>query len=615
MEEYMETLSAQIDGSSASDISGFPARQDDFKRMIREKAITPFFQPIYDLYTGDIFGYEILSRGTAPFENPKLMFRLASAWDVSWELEYTCRMNALEKIASLPEAFDQKYFFINVSPHIFNNPLFSRGFSRKELREIGIDYKNIVIEITEASTVGDYKGFEDLIRHYVEQGFYVALDDFGAGHSGLITLVAMTPHYLKLDRGIISDIHLNTYKQNLVKAISSFSSSVEIYLIAEGIEKYEELRTAFRQGVRFGQGFLLGKPLPYPVIHTRETKELLHDLIEDYNLSRFAVDISISKLVARPFTVESRTMTCADLDREFRRNNSMDHVVVLDEGVPSSLITRQDFYSAIGGRYGFSFFEKRLIDSILTPNMLVVEEQTDLRTLGKFAMNRNHNELYNPVVIIDKTGTFIGTITIKQLLTKAFDMEIKIASYSNPLTELPGNIIIGVWLDEVLAKPKFTVIYGDLNNFKEYNDTYGFARGDDMIKLTAKVLQKHFAPLGSDVRIGHIGGDDFIVIYDDIIPEYALEDVCRDFDDQKGDFFSSAHITKGFYYAANRQGDEVKTPLVSLSLAVVTEKNFDGSPHPARLSEIAAHLKKKIKSVNREHPKSDYLEERRIYEL
>jgi len=63
MEEDMETLSAQIDGSSASDISDFPARQDDFKRMIREKAITPFFQPIYDLYTGDIFGYEILSRG------------------------------------------------------------------------------------------------------------------------------------------------------------------------------------------------------------------------------------------------------------------------------------------------------------------------------------------------------------------------------------------------------------------------------------------------------------------------------------------------------------------------------------------------------------------------
>lgn len=91
--------------------------------------------------------------------------------------------------------------------------------------------------------------------------------------------------------------------------------------------------------------------------------------------------------MARPYTVESGTMTCAELDREFRRNSSMDHVVVLEEERPSALITRQDFYSAIGGRYGFSFFEKRRINSILTPNMLVVEEQTDLRTLGKFAMN------------------------------------------------------------------------------------------------------------------------------------------------------------------------------------------------------------------------------------
>ncbi len=598
----------------AVDMRNEKASRENFIRLIENKWITPHFQPIYDLYTGDIFGYEVLSRGAPPFVNPEYMFRIAEEWGLSWELENACRVVALRKIAALPDAFTQNYFFLNVSPTIFNNPSFSRGFSRGELKEIGIDFRNIIIEITESSSVEDYTGFEKLIRHYVEEGFQVALDDFGAGHSGLITLVAMTPHYLKIDRAIISEIHLNSYKQNLVKAISSFSSSVETNMIAEGIEKIEELQTVFRQGVRFGQGFLLGKPLPYPEVKTAETKKLLHELIEDYNHTRFAVDISISKLVSRPKTFERNTMTCSELDREFKRNNSLDHVVVIDNGKPVQLITRQDFYSAIGGRYGYAFFEKRAIEGLPTPDMLAVQEQTDLRTLGRFAMNRNHNELYNPVVIVNKFGAFIGTITIKQLLSKAFDMEIKIASYSNPLTELPGNMIIGMWLEEILAKETFTVIYGDLNHFKEYNDNYGFARGDDMIKFTAKIFQRHLNPIGNDIYLGHIGGDDFIIITEQLIPEYVMENVCVDFDTGKLDYFSSDHITKGFYLAVNRQGKKVKTPLVSLSLAVVTEKNFDVSPHPGRLSEIAAHLKKKIKIINRDNPKSDYLQERRAYD-
>jgi diguanylate cyclase (GGDEF)-like protein len=480
---------------------------------------------------------------------------------------------------------------------------------------MGIDYQKIVIEITEATTVEDYAGFEKLIRYYVGEGFYVALDDFGAGHSGLITLVAMTAHFLKLDQGIISDIHLNSYKQNLIKAISSFSTSVEIYMIAEGIEKFEELKTVFRQGVRYGQGYLLGKPEPVPALQHSETRKLLNGLMEDHNHTRFAVDISITKLVSRPYTVQRGTMTCAELDRVFRQNNSMDHVVILENDIPRSLITRQDFYGAIGGRYGFSFFEKRPIEVIITPKMLAVEEQTDLRSLGRFAMNRNHKELYNPVVIVDKQGAFVGTITVKQLLLQAFDMEVKIASYSNPLTELPGNMIISVWLEEAVQKPTFTVVYGDLNSFKEYNDTYGFTRGDDMIKLAARVLQKNFIPLGNDVRLGHIGGDDFIIIAERAIPEYVYENVCREFDESKQEFFIDEHREAGYYVATNRQGEPVPTPLVSLSLAVVTERNFTVAPHPVRLSEISSLLKKKIKSINNEQPKSAYLEERRKYDL
>ncbi|MFW5768652.1 MAG: EAL domain-containing protein, partial [Spirochaetota bacterium] len=206
-----------------------------FRAMLEKGSITPHFQPIFDLYTGDIFGYEILSRGEHPFENPATMFERAREYGLAWELEYACRIQALKSIADLPASFKTKYFFLNVSPHIFNNPEFLKGFTPSDLKVLGIDLNKIVIEITETSSIEDYRGFERLIRYYVEQGFHVALDDFGAGHSGLITLVAMTPHFLKLDRAVISDIHLNSYKQNLVKAIASFAGSVETHMIAEGI--------------------------------------------------------------------------------------------------------------------------------------------------------------------------------------------------------------------------------------------------------------------------------------------------------------------------------------------------------------------------------------------
>lgn len=174
-------------------------------------------------------------------------------------------------------------------------------------------------------------------------------------------------------------------------------------------------------------------------------------------------------------------------------------------------------------------------------------------------------------------------------------------------------MIIGVWLEEVLSKPTFSVVYCDLNHFKEYNDIYGFAKGDDMLKLTAKILQNSLSSLSCTGRLGHIGGDDFIILFEHPVEESLLRKICDAFDTEKSVFFSKEHIKRGFYKAANRQGVIEDIPLVSLSLAVVDDGNFSSCPHPGKLSEIAALLKKKIKAKNAGAPKSDFLMDRRVY--
>ncbi len=605
---HMDFLTASpTDGAR----SAAPADMED---ILSSGGIIPHFQPIVDLQTGSVFGYEVLSRAPAFPGSISELFASAQTWGMALDLEIACRRAAFGALSRLSEEFSDKHFFLNVSPPHLSLPESRAYLSKAELKDLGVNFKNIVLEITETYAILDYRGFEEQMRRFTEDGFHVALDDFGAGHSGLITLIATAPQFLKIDREIIRDIDTSSYKQNLIRAFSAFASAVEIRLVAEGIEREEELKTVLRLGVQYGQGYFLGMPEPYPEKLADPIRSALAGSLDDYSRRRFSVDLSICSLLVRPVTIPVGTMTCADLDDLFRRNKGMDHVVILREQRPAGLLTRQEFYTTLGGRYGYSIYQKRFVEHVPVPDMLIVDERTDLRVLGKLAMNRNHEELYNPVVIVDAEGRFLGTITIKQLLTKTIDTEIKIASMANPLTGLPGNLVIGMWLDQAVRSKEFSVIYADLNNFKEFNDLYGFSKGDDMIRLTAKVLERGVRERRPECRIGHIGGDDFIVVAEKSVEEDMLRDICEDFDRSKRDFFSGEDLTRGFYRGVNRVGLTVDIPIVALSLAVVTGANFNRTPHPGELSRIAALLKHHIKTLNRLKPKSGYLLERRVYD-
>lgn len=605
---YMETQILAYNEKLEKDIF----LQRHLSDIIEKQQIIPHYQPIVDLFTGEIHGYEILSRAAAPFENPAFMFEKAKSWGMSWDLEYACRNAALENFSRMPEKYRGKKFFLNVSPHIFNDSRFISGKTMESLKLLELDPGNIVIEITETASVDDYIRFEEIIKYYVGQGFHVALDDFGAGHSGLITLVAMNPHYLKIDRALISNIQDSTYKQNLIKSIVAFSVNADNLLIAEGIETYEELRTLFRLGVRYGQGFYLGRPASAPKEIESGILNSIDGLFEAKKRNKFTFDVTISGMVSKPLSLSVNSTNCAELDLLLKQNKKIDHVVITDQGRPVSMITSLYFYSILSGRYGYAIYQTKQIDLIAKRDILCINEYSDLRTVSRLAMSRKLEDLYDPVIVIDNQDNFIGTVTMKQVINKAFDLEIKIATCSNPLTQLPGNMIIGFWLEEILQKKKYTVLYFDLDHFKEYNDTYGFAKGDEVLKKMSKLLYD-FIDYMPNTRLGHIGGDDFIIVSENGIAVDNLEKLCYLFDKCRLEFFSSSHIKQGYYYAVDRQGEKIKIPLISMSIAAITEKNFKNIPHPGQLGQVAAMLKKQVKQKNREQGKSNYLFDRRRY--
>jgi diguanylate cyclase (GGDEF)-like protein len=143
----------------------------------------------------------------------------------------------------------------------------------------------------------------------------------------------------------------------------------------------------------------------------------------------------------------------------------------------------------------------------------------------------------------------------------------------------------------------FTIGYVDLDNFKSYNDRYGFLRGDEVIKMTARLVTNSVRKLHTaDAFVGHIGGDDFVFI----VPPDRSDDVCQEvitnFDLIVGDFYDEGDRVRGYIDSVNRKGKKEQFPIVPISIAVVTNE-YRPIKHIGEVSSIAAEIKNRVKSM------------------
>ncbi len=169
---------------------------------------------------------------------------------------------------------------------------------------------------------------------------------------------------------------------------------------------------------------------------------------------------------------------------------------------------------------------------------------------------------------------------------------------ANPLTGLPGNIEIQTEINYRIAKEMiFSVLYLDVDNFKAYNDAYGFSRGDSAIKLIADILMDNVRTFGSKSDFtGHIGGDDFVVVTSPECADILCENIIKDFDERVPELYSDADKQSGFISTTNRRGYITRYPIMTISIAVVSNENRVLCNH-LQVGEIAAELKKKAKFV------------------
>ena len=217
------------------------------------------FQPVVDLRTGGVLGWEALSRGPSGTDQqaPLNMFEAASAADLVFELDRHCRHTALASAKALPP--DAK-LFINMFPSSMYDPDFQGTALIETIGKLGLGPGRIVLEISEKYAIENYTLFVEALKNFTDMGFEVAVDDIGAGYSGLEKIAHLNPRYLKLDMQLVKDIDVSYIRREMTRAVKNFAGKADAAVIAEGIEREGELEVVKEMGIEYGQGYLLGRP-------------------------------------------------------------------------------------------------------------------------------------------------------------------------------------------------------------------------------------------------------------------------------------------------------------------------------------------------------------------
>lgn len=572
---------------------------EDLKELeiiLETGAITSVFQPIISLKNASVIGYEALSRGpeNSSLQYPDKLFSTAENNNKSWELESLCRVKALEKAKNIT---NDKLLFLNVDPLIFSDEKFKKGFTKNFLSRHNIPPTSIIFEITEKTAIQDYNCFRQALNNYTDQGYQIAIDDTGSGYSGLTTLAEIKPNYVKIDIGLIRDIHKDTFKQALIKALVTFADSTNIKLIAEGIECEEELAMLIDLNVYAGQGYYIQRP----DCDFLSIKAECIDFIKKQNKLKKNKLNYLNRVIGEICTFEkafSPQDSCNSV-KEYIDHALTKGVCIVQGDKPVGLVMRNTLDSAIASQYGYSVFFKRPVSLITDFSPLIVNYSTPVNEVSKLAMSREDSKTYD-CVVVEKDSKYYGLVTIKNLLEFSTILEKNYAISLNPLTKLPGNNIIEEVLDNLTTTdiPQ-CVLYFDLDNFKAYNDIYGFENGDNLLKFTADLLQKYlmrFFPYNS--FLGHIGGDDFICTIKCTFNECTefCDVLLSEFDKHIPYFYSEEDRINGYINSKDRNGNPALFNITTISIAGFYGKLnvFSGCKN---ISEFTSHIKKESKSI------------------
>ena len=559
--------------------------------ILTQSGLHSLFQPIICLSERRILGYEALTRGpsNSPLHSPIALFAVARQAGRLNELEIACRQSACRRFneQQLPGKL-----FLNVSPESLLEAAHQPGRTLQLLQDFGIPPSQVVIELTEQTPIDDFQLLQTALHHYRAMGFSIALDDLGAGYSSLRLWSELRPDYVKIDRHFIDGIHQDALKREFVGSILQIAKASRAQVIAEGIELPEELAVLTEMGVDLVQGYLLGRPQEHPPRDART-------LMPKHDSSSVALNdegSDLSALLNDQPAVARDTPTATVLEA-FRRQANLNSLAVLDEqGQPCGIVHRHSLSDALLKPFATDLFARKPISRLMNDDFLAVEMSQSLQQVSRLITSRARQRIEEDF-IITLNGSYLGLGRVIDVLKLITELKIQQARYANPLTLLPGNVPIQQCLTRLLQQGRESVIcYVDIDSFKPFNDIYGYGRGDEVLLCLAQCLNERVDPTRDFV--GHIGGDDFLLVLGPEDWRKRLNQLLDDFQSQCRRFYRPEHLEAGCFIAPNRQGVRQEFPLLSLSIGVVhLHPEACAQLDASQLAEMASQAKHHAKNV------------------
>lgn len=434
-----------------------------------------------------------------------------------------------------------------------------------------------------------------------ELGVGLAASTFDCQRSKHLLWADLPPDYVLTDDGLFADldanlIHIQRYLTGLRAELGAGTDAERApRVICMGVGSPAALKLLQEIDVGLAVGDFVGKPFAVP---TRTLSVAAHRAIVEAGAdvgrpARPAADYVLEKMLIKIPPVQQDTLT-DEVFARFEREPDQRAIAVVKDGAPIGLISRYDMLDNMARPFRHELFGRKRCTRFMDAEPLIVSVQTSLLELSEILANAHPRHLISGFIITDG-GAYLGMGAVQDLVREITSMQMNAAKYANPLTQLPGNVPINEHIDSLLATREHAAIcYCDLDNFKPFNDVYGYVKGDDVIRLTARILSDVCDPELD--FIGHIGGDDFVLVFRSKDWAERCERALKVFGQEILGFFSHDDIERGGYLTENRKGKIEFHGLTALSIGAMEVTPGMFSSHLA-VAVVTAEVKKKAKAI------------------
>ncbi|MDD2501456.1 MAG: EAL domain-containing protein [Geobacter sp.] len=594
-------------------------------RGLRAGEFFACYQPLFSKDGKKLVGMEALARWQHPtlgLVGPDKFIPVAEANGAIVQLGD--RMLELS-LQNCKEWREQGYPHLTVAVNVSTRQLKDRQFAERVARQlqiVGLPPDALCCELTESLLMEHSNENTEQIFRLKELGVGLAIDDFGTGYSSLTYLKHLPVDRIKIDRSFVNELDSNPDDRAIVVAIIAMARSLHLKVTAEGVETPSQHQLLQELGCDTMQGFYFGKPMQREAFEQflMEGTPLLVDALSNTLVDQAAQELPPSStLASAQEDVDRSLQNVADItlrieplrpaDRlntaleRFQTDKRLQVLPVVDQHRVAGVLNRSEFIEEqIVGRIGYAFHinHSKKVRDLMQPVPLVIESDASIEEAAQ-TLHGNFGSMRLENICVARRGVYLGILDVRTLVEAITALNLKLAKGANPLTGLPGNESIQRETTRRLESGMpFDIAYIDIDNFKPYNDFYGFERGDMVIQVVGDILKFHADELlqGRQARnfCGHIGGDDFIIITGPGHATALSRQVIAEFDARLPLLHGSSDYAKGFYTSFNRKGELETFNLLSLSVAVISTGQLQISSY-AQLASMASEVKKTAKKV------------------